>query len=156
MDPVLTAQVGPLRGPTPRGAGGGSSRRPSAHAWNGEINRLMHIHEHAGMIPLAEFARSAAALGVSRTTVATRFAETKVRAGWSEPVQLSPTEIALVSDSAHFGAAIARLRENGCSHSSVALERALWAAPGLRVAPLLGRERIRRRGNRGDAIRLAA
>ncbi|MHB8398047.1 MAG: hypothetical protein ACYDCI_03840 [Candidatus Limnocylindrales bacterium] len=108
------------------------------------------------MIPLAEFARSAAALGVSRTTVATRFAETKARAGRSEPVRLSQGEIALVSDSAHFGAAIARFRENGCSHSSVALERALWAAPGLRVAPLLGRERTRRMGNRGVAIRLAA
>ncbi len=156
MDPVLARHVGPRSGPSLRSSGGGSSRRPSAHAWHGETNRLMHIHEQAGMIPLAEFARSAAALGVLTTTVATRFAETKARAGRSEPVRLSEGEVALVSDSAHFGAAIARLREHGCRQSSVALERALWAAPGLRVAPLLGRERIRRRGNRGDAIRLAA
>ncbi len=116
----------------------------------------MHIHDGLGMIPHSEFAVSAITLGVSAETVAIRFAEATARAWRSEPIRLSRREVAVVSDTADFGAAISALRSGGRSQSSAALERALWLAPGLEITALLERERDRRAGTRAATTWLAA
>jgi hypothetical protein len=116
--------------------------RPAPAAWENEMLGLERVMEDLGHLPPAVLAMAADRLGVSLSAVERQWTShvRRTSQGWAPTSQ----ELDEVSVAASFSEAIRLLRALCVRAPAGEIERALWAASGLRIGALQRRERARR------------